>query len=72
MPLQHARRRDADDAAVPAFSVYDDAKRLAQRRLFCQTALDLIHDAPFFQLALGIQRVKAAGNLSALAPDPFR
>src|ERR1039457_1837677 len=55
--LDHARGRDADDAAVPAIAVNHHAEGIAQSGVFFNASLNSLHDSPLFFLPLGVELV---------------
>src|SRR5258708_2706836 len=60
--LDHAGRRNADDAAVPAFAIDHDAVSFAQRGVAGDALFYSAEDAAFFLLALGIEPVELPGQ----------
>ena len=57
----HARRRNADDAAVPALAIDHDAVGLAQRGIAADTFVDRAQNSPLFFLAICIEAIKFSG-----------
>src|SRR5258708_36554060 len=60
--LDHAGRRNANDAAVPAFAIDHNAIGLAQCGVAADALVYSADDAAFFLLALGIEPIKLPGQ----------
>ena len=64
IPLNHARRSDADDAAVPALAVDDHAIGIPQNSVFGEALLDCIYNAALLFLAFAVELVEFEGNFA--------
>src|ERR1700685_4642359 len=60
--LDDARRGDADNTAVPAFSIDHNAVGFAERGIIRDALLDREQDATLFFLTLGIEAIQFPGQ----------
>src|SRR5215469_4971612 len=66
--LDHARRGNADDSAMPALAVDDHAVRITEFGFFLEALADGLQDSAFFFLALGIELIEPAGDFFRTRP----
>src|SRR5271165_7518213 len=62
--FDNPRRRDADDAAVPVFSVDNNAVGIAQRRIAGEALVHRAQNSPLFFLTVGIEMVEFGGQFA--------
>src|SRR5215469_9400557 len=60
--LNHASRRDADDAAVPSLAINHDAVCIAEFRFLFEALRDGLENSALFFLALAVELVEATGD----------